>query len=606
MLHDPLMTIAAAVILGIIGQCFANLARLPAIIFLLLLGILAGPYGLHLVDPDDLGSGLPVIVSAFLAVILFEGAITLRPPLIRQALIPVRRLITVGAILTLLGAAILGHFLVALPWPLAFLFASLVVVTGPTVIAPILRRVRLKPQLHAVIKSESILIDPVGVFAAVVIFQYVVDIVTRDVTWVEGVWGFTARVGIGASVGVCTGLLAAALAQLRFFRRPDAEYLINLGALGLALGAFAVSERLQSQSGIMAVICAGLVVATMPIPFREELEKFKEQVTILGVSVLFILLAANLNLHLLLQVGWREVALLAGLIFLVRPTSVFISTIGTALNWREKSYLSMIAPRGILAAAMASYFAEQLRNRGLAGANRIEKLVFLTIAVTVLLQGAWAALMARLLHVQFIDAEGVCLVGVNEWSLVLAKELRTRGWFVFFLDNNAINCDLADGQGFKVQQEDATERDTYKQLDLSSISMLIAMTGNDAVNTLACDAASNWLGRENVFQIISKPSGESPRTKVRMLGRWAMPTRYTHREILSLLARKLLRVEAIPCPAATVMAAETSDCAPSRVPLVVLDGNRLSLAVDGSKYRAGAIILTLVPVCPNANPSGNI
>lgn len=590
---SPLAVIAVAVLLGTAGQVVASLVRLPAIVFLLIFGVAAGPHGLGLVNPDDLGSGLRVLVSAFVAIILFEGALTLRPDLLRPALVPVRWLITVGAAVTLVGAAVLAHVVAALPWSLAFLFASLIVVTGPTVIAPILRRVRLLPRLHAVLKSESILIDPVGVFVAAAIFQYVVGLATQEASWEEVAVGFLARFGIGAAVGGGAGLVAYLVGRFPVFHRRGNEHLVGLGAIGLALGTFALAEAFQPESGIMAVIVAGLLLAYLPVPFRTELETFKDQVTILGVSVLFILLSANLNLPLVWHTGWGEVVLLAGLIFVVRPASVFLATAWTDLTWREKAYLSLLAPRGILAAAMASYFADELRHHGLPGANRIELLAFFTIAATVLLQGSWAGLLARLLRVQPVRPEGVVLVGVNEWSLLLADLLQGRGQAVVLLDNNPARCEAARSAGLPVVAADATSPATYEGLDLSAFGVLVGLTPNDAVNTLACDAARGWLDDE-VYQVVTKPIHDTSRSRVRMGGRWALPTHRSHAEVVAALGDGRLRLAEVPCERPTTIRAEMATPEGPLVPLLVVEAGRVGVAVEGRTCPAGAVLVGLV------------
>jgi NhaP-type Na+/H+ or K+/H+ antiporter len=601
---SPLSTIAVAVLLGVAGQVIASLTRVPAIVFLLLLGVAAGPGGLDLVRPDDLGGGLPALTSVFVAIILFEGGLTLRPELLRQAGTPVRRLVTVGALVTLLGAALLARLLAGLPWPVAFLFGSLVTVTGPTVIAPILRRVRLRPRLHAVLKSESILIDPLGVFVAVVTLEYVVALATHQASWAATVGGFCARVGIGALVGGLTGAAAVALARLRVFHKPHNRHLVLLGALGLALGAYALAEEWQSESGIMAVIVAGLLLAAYPIPSRQELEQFKDHLTTLGVSVLFILLAAHLPRGMLARVGWREAALPLGLMLVVRPAAVLLSTRGTPLTGREKAYLSLMAPRGIVAAAMASHFAGQLRGHGLAGADAVEALVYLTVGATVCVQGGWASRLARLLRVRAEPGEGVLLVGVNEWSLALAEALRSWGRFVLFADNNAAHCDTARARGFAAHQGDATRRALYEQLDLSPLGVLVAMTPNDAVNTLACEAAQAWLGGKNVLQVISKPVGDVPGSGVRMAGRWALPTHHPHREMARLLHQRRLHLDTEACDQPVTLSHRLTTARGPMVPLLVLDDRRLRIAVHGYTCPVHAVIVGLVPDRRSAGADG--
>jgi NhaP-type Na+/H+ or K+/H+ antiporter len=494
--HTILLTIAVAVILGASGQVLASLTRMPAIVYLLILGILAGPYvlGEHaLVKPRSLGRGLPIITSAFVAIILFEGGLSLRPSLLRDSIQAVRRLITVGAAVSLVATAILAKLILGVEWSHAFLFASLIVVTGPTVIAPILRRVRLRQRLAAVLKSESILIDPIGVIIAIVVLQYVVDMVSHEASWGRALMGFFGRAGYGMAIGAAMGVTAVFLFRLPIFRQRHNQHLVTLGAVGLALGAFALSEVYYSESGLMAVTVAGLIVAAAPLPFREELEHFKEQVTILGVSVLFILLAANVNLGLLRSMGHKEVLLILGLIFVVRPLSVWISTAGTSLTWREKNYISLMAPRGIVAAAMASYFADQLREHDLRAAQMIESMVFLTIAATVCIQGTWASWLARVLGVRAVRPRGILLVGVNEWSLAVAETAESLDLPVKLLDTNPALCEAARQRGFEAIEGDGTSVETYERIDLSHIGALVSMTPNDAVNTLACEAAAPCL-----------------------------------------------------------------------------------------------------------------
>lgn len=540
----PLLTLALAILLGVAGQMLGSLLRLPAIVFLLVLGVSAGPQGLDFIRPADLGEGLPVIISAFVAIILFEGGLTLRPDVLRQGLVPVRRLITWGAAVTLLGATLLAHFFTELPWSLAVLFAALVMVTGPTVIAPILRRIRLRPQLAAILKAESILIDAVGVLVAVVIRQYTVGLHTDEANWRVALSGFACRAGVGALVGGVIGLTVAAVVRLRLFHEHDNEHLVLLAALGLALGVYAGAEHCQHDSGVMAVVVAGLVLAASPLPFREEVEKFKEHLTTVGVSVLFILLAANLDLKWLHHLGWREIGLLAGLMLVVRPVAVLVSTYDTGLSWREKAYLSLMAPRGILAAAMASYFAAHLRAHGVVGGARVEGLVFLTICATVCLEGGGAGLLARLLRVRAETPTGVVLVGINPASLALAEELRRRGRSVLLLDNNAAKCHAAEQRGFVVQRADATRPETYRDLDRSSLGLLAAMTQNDAVNSLVCDAAAEWL-HGNVLQVLTGSEGDAPRVHVRRAARLSTPATAPQKEL-----DRLLRLANLPSPPA--------------------------------------------------------
>jgi NhaP-type Na+/H+ or K+/H+ antiporter len=559
-----LETIALAVLLGVLGQVFAGLSRLPAIVFLLALGVAAGPCGLGLVHPAGLGTGLPLLTEAFVAVILFEGALTLRPRLLADAARAVAPLVTVGAGITLIGA--------------------LVMVTGPTVIAPILRRVRLTPSLHAVLKSESILVDPVGVITAAVVFECV--------TAGAGLRGdgsvlaaVLSRVGAGVAVGAAAGFGLAGLFRLAVFRKSRNDQLVNLAALGVALGAYAAAERLRPGGGILAVIVAGLLLAALPIPFREELERFKDNLTVLGVSVLFILLAAGLDVRLLAGAGLGEVAVLAGLVFVVRPAAVLASTAGSRLTWRERAYLSLVAPRGILAAALAGHFASELRERGVPGAGRVELFVFLTVAATVCLQGGWARLLAGFLGVRQRRPGGLLLVGVNEWSLALAGQLRAAGRAVRFLDDNLASAEAAQTAGFEVHPLNACDRRTYERIDLSRIGVLVAMTPNDGVNERACDCAAAWLGRGNVLRVWSRP-GRVPESELRRGARRAMPTELSHKEVCRLLRDGQLIAERRTAESAVVAVG-------AELPLLVVDKEGCRVAVEGESLPAGTAVVAL-------------
>lgn len=527
-----MMTIAVAVMLGVVAQVIASVSRIPAIVFLLILGMLAGPFGVGIIDPASLGVGLQVLTSLFVAIILFEGGLSLRPKVLIGAMVPVQRLVTVGAASTFLGAAVLARLSVGLAWEQAFIFGSLVIVTGPTVIAPILKRIRLRPRLHTVLKSESILIDAVGVIVAVVVLEYVV---AREPHWQDTMQGFLGRFGTGVLIGITGGGLAALGARFAMFYRKENEHLVHLAAVGFAVLTFATAEHFFHETGVLAVTVAGLVLAAAPIPFRQELEKFKDQLGTLGVSVLFILLSADLNLSAFLGAGWGEVALLAGLIFVVRPLSVFLSTAGTVLDTREKLYIGLLAPRGIVAAAMASHFARRLDDHGIENAYGVEALVFLVIGATVLIEGAWAGLVAQGLKVTAVRPAGVLLVGINAWSLKVAEILQSQGIDVGMIDSNPSQCRLAESRNIGTYRLDATDPTNYEQIEIGKFGQFVAMTPNDAVNTLACEAAVPLFGEPFTSQVLSKVSSDATRSSVRIAGRWAMPSTFDHAAICRMI-----------------------------------------------------------------------
>lgn len=561
-----LMTVASAVMLGVLGQVAASITKIPAIVFLLIFGILAGPFGLGAIEPVHLGEGLRVLTSLFVAIILFEGGLSLRPQMLVGTMLPVRRLVTAGAAITFLGATVLARYTVGLPWANAFVFGSLVIVTGPTVIAPILKRVRLRPRLHTVLKSESILIDAVGVIVAVVVLEYVV---AREPNWQDTLQGFTSRVGIGALVGAVGGGLAALAGRFAMFHRKENEHLVHLSALAFALLIYATAEYFYHETGVLAVTVAGLILAAAPIPFRQELEKFKDQLGTLGVSVLFILLSANLNLAPVLASGWREVALLAGMIFLVRPLSVWISTAGTVLDTREKLFIGLLAPRGIVAAAMASYFARRLHDNAVLDADRVETLVFMVIAATVFIEGAWAGPLAKWLKVAAERPSGVLLVGMNAWSLKVAEILQSAGIMVGIIDSNANHCRLAEAHGFDAYRFDATDPASYDRVDMSKFGQFVAMTPNDAVNTLACEAASPLFGERFTSQVMSKTPADASRSSVKMSGHWAMPCAIDHAAVCRMLEEGTLEVATLQLSDEAAKVLIASSASPSVIPVLI-------------------------------------
>ncbi|MDA1211575.1 MAG: sodium:proton antiporter [Planctomycetota bacterium] len=598
--EEILTTLAAAVILGAIGQALASAFRLPSIIFLLAMGIAFGPQGLDLVRPESLGEGLHIITAIFVAIILFEGGLGLPPHVLREANKPVRRLISVGSLVTMVGGAILCRSIMEFSWPLSLLFGSLVIVTGPTVVIPILRRVRVTPRLHAVLKSEGILIDAIGAITAVVVLEYVMAI---ESSVGATLWGMFTRLGVGLIVGVAIALVAVLVWQWRVFKEYDNHQLVCLGALGVAFVAYAIAEHFYSESGIMATTASGLVLAAMPIPFREELEEFKETLTIFGVSILFVLLSANMDWLSVFMSGWREISVVLGLMFVVRPISVWLSTIGTDLSLREKIFMSLLAPRGIVAAAMASHFAVVMHDNGFENAHRVESLVFLTIGITVVVQGSMAGLLARWLDVTAKRPTGVLLVGVNTWSLLLAEKLKTLKIFVRFIDVNPVHCERARELGFSAAQADVTHEETFVTLDLSDLGTLVAMTSNDAVNTIACDEANDWLGREHVCQVISKSTAGDAKPRVRRSGAWAMPSSYSHQSICMLIKMESLHVHSFECSEPLKISIDMQAPLEVIVPLLVVKDHRVNIAVDGMTCPEGSTVYVLAKKPPAVPPA---
>ncbi|MGL5509819.1 MAG: cation:proton antiporter, partial [Microcoleaceae cyanobacterium] len=346
---------------GIGAQVLAAYLKVPAIVCLLLLGIAVGQDGLELVNPDLLGSGLEVIVSLFVALILFEGGLTLNLRDLDEVSGSVRNLVTVGTLITLLGGAIASHYWGEFPWPLAFLFASLIVVTGPTVIGPLLKQVSVERQVATILEGEGVLIDPVGAILAVLILNVVLN---GDLEPLKLLADLLSRLLIGVLIGGVGGWLLAITLERSHFLSNELK---NLTVLATLWGLFGLSETIRSESGLMTMVVIGLVLGATESPELRLLKRFKGQLTILAISVLFILLAADLSLASIGALGWGGLFTVLILMWVVRPLNVLICTWQSNLNWRQKLFMAWVGPRGIVSASIASLFAILLAQRGING-----------------------------------------------------------------------------------------------------------------------------------------------------------------------------------------------------------------------------------------------
>ncbi|WP_338440969.1 sodium:proton antiporter [Synechococcus elongatus IITB4] len=401
---DTTLLLIVTVAAGIAAQVLASWAKLPGIVFLLLTGLLLGPDGLNWVQPEQLGEGLETLVSLSVALILFEGGLSLDLRNLLQVSGSLRNLITLGAGITILGGAIAAHNFSEFPWPLAFLYGAIVVVTGPTVTTPLLRQVQADPKVSTLLEGEGVLIDPIGAILAVVVLNFVLS-GSQDVGLV--LEGLILRLVVGAIAGsLGGGLLALFLRQVRFL----SEELRTLVVLASLWAIFGAAQAAVSEAGLLAVVIAGLLLRAVAIPDLEAIKTFKGQLTTLAISILFVLLAADLSIASLFALGWGGPLTVLALMLVVRPLSIGLCTWGSDLNWAQKAFLSWIAPRGIISASVASLFAILLTDRGLAGGAAIKAQVFLTILMTVFLQGLSAKTVAKNLGV--LDRpEQIVLVG---------------------------------------------------------------------------------------------------------------------------------------------------------------------------------------------------
>lgn len=515
--HNLLLLLSGIVVLGIFCQWLAWWLKVPAILPLLASGFLVGPV-FNLVNPKLLlGDLFFPIISLLVAVILFEGALTLNFSEVRAVASTVRNLLTIGALITWFGGAAAAHYILGLEWMLAILFGALIVVTGPTVIAPLLRNVRPNQRIYSVLMWEGILIDPIGASLAVLVFDYIVAGSGAGHASNPALT-FLQIVLVGLALGLIGGYVTAQL--LKRYLVPD--NLQDLVVLALVAGLFALSDAVEPESGLLTVTVMGVYLANSNIQQLREILHFKERLTTLFISGLFILLAASIQMETLALLDWRSLLLLAIVIFVIRPINMQVSAIGSKLTGKERLFLSWIAPRGIVAAAITALFAFRLQELGFAEARILEPLVFLVIVGTVVLQGGSAKWFGQRLGVAEAEPQGFLLMGANRIGRLLAEAIKQEGFVVRLVDTDMENVRLARMGGLDAHHGNALSEHTEEHLSLSGIGRLLALTSNDEANALACRHYKDEFGSAEIYQLAPRRLRETGRQQgpgTRTLGR---------------------------------------------------------------------------------------
>ncbi len=492
---NAMAAIGGVLLAGFLCQWLSWRLKIPAILPLLLTGFLAGPV-FGLVNPQALlGDLFTPFVSIAVGIILFEGALTLNWKEVRQMAGVVRNLLTIGAVITWFGGAMAAHYLVGLSWNLAFLFGALIIVTGPTVIAPILRNVRPTANVGSILRWEGILIDPIGASIAVVVFELVAA--GAGHTWQDTVISFALLALVGSALGAGAAFLVSV--TLNRYLVPD--YLRDIMVLTSVIVVFVVSDAVIHESGLFAVTVMGIYLANTNLRKLREVLYFKEKISLLLIASLFILLAANITLQELQMLTWGSLALLAVVIFVLRPLGVQLSALGSDLNRNERIFLSWIAPRGIVAASVSSLFAFRLVERGFQDAAILEPLVFLVIVGTVLLQGITAKPLAIRLGISEADPQGVLIMGADHFARELASAVKKAGFTVRLVDVNRSNVTAARLAGLDAVQGNILSEYVESDLDLSQIGRLLAVTHNDEANALACKHFEDEFSSQEVYQL---------------------------------------------------------------------------------------------------------
>ena len=496
--------VSLALVLGVVGQMLSVRTGFPNIIFFLIFGILVGPEFLSLVHPSEFGEGLEIIIKLCVAIVLFEAGLNLEKEDATQHGNTILLLVTAGALVTMAGAAILAYYLTDLSLGMALLYGSLVIVTGPTVIQPMLQRFRVKPNLKHILEYEGVLIDPVGALVAFFVLEMIlIETQMKDVG--HGLLLVGYKFLVGGIIGIVGGYVTT-LAVKRFYLYMEDS--VDLFVLACALTIYEISEMLSPDAGLVSAIVSGAIVGNLNIPEEEEMKKFKGKLTILVISLLFIFLAANLELNYIRDLSIYSVLVVLGLLFLVRPVQIFLLTIGSKLSFREKLFLSSVSPRGIIAASIASFIGIELARRDMEGGGPIQGLVFLTIAISVLLQGTTTGFIAKFLGVTD-TANKVVIVGANKFARLVAKLLERAGKEVFLIDTNRRLVELSKSEGLNALEGNSMETTTLEKTGISPSDTLISLTTSDHVNILSCRLARIDFKASSTYAILNRLAGPS-------------------------------------------------------------------------------------------------
>ncbi|HCH03043.1 MAG TPA: sodium:proton antiporter [Vibrio sp.] len=527
--EDLGLMLAAVGLVGLGCQWLAWRMKLPAILFLLIAGFIIGPIT-HIFQPNEMfGDLLFPLISLAVAVILFEGSLTLNLKEIREVNRTVINIVTIGALITWAITSVFTFYLLDFSWPLALLFGSLTVVTGPTVVVPLLRTVRPKSKLANILRWEGILIDPIGALFIVIVYEF---IVSSSKMHSLHVFGLILLIGI-----VLGGLAGMLLAQL-LRRRLLPEYLQPFAVLTLVLGVFAVSNALESESGLLAVTVMGMWLANAKGVNIQNILHFKENLTILLISGLFLMLSARMELADFATLGVASAVLFAAIQLVSRPIAIFIATIGSSLNFKEKFFIAWVAPRGIVAASISSLFAIKLVDSGVEGASLLVPLTFMVIVGTVVLQSITARPLANALSLSEPSPRGFLIVGANDVGRTFATALQKYGYRIVITDSNWEYIRKARMQGLETYYGNPISSHAEEYLDLIGIGNLIAVTPDKHFNVVAAKYFMAEFSERRVFFLNGK-SKENQHEKHRLAeekhGRTLLGDDVSYKKLASLI-----------------------------------------------------------------------
>jgi NhaP-type Na+/H+ or K+/H+ antiporter len=583
------LSVGLALAVGMLAQALARHLRVPGIVLLLGAGVLLGPDVLDVVRPATLGVGLPALVGFAVAVILFEGGMNLNVRRLRREARSIRQLVTLGALVTLIGGALAARLILGWSWSLSALFGALVIVTGPTVITPLLRRIRVTHKVSTVLEAEGVLGDAVGAVVAVVVLEVVIS--PSFQSFARGPLDLLTRFGTGLGIGVLGGAVIALLLRRR---HVIPEGLENVLSLAMAVLVYQASEAFVGESGVVAVTAAGFVVGNQETHALDDLKEFKEQLTLMLIGLLFVLLAADIRLAEVQALGWPGIYTVLALMLIVRPLNVIAGTYGSGLAVREKAFLAWLAPRGIVAAAISSLFAQSLDEAGIPGGGDLRALVFLVIAITVSVQGLTGGLVARLLKVSRPSRQGYVILGANDLARVIARGLSRGGQEVVLLDSNPDACRAAQAEGLRVLHGSGLNEGILLRAGLDGRAGALAVTPNDEANLLFARSARQNFRIESVWVGLRRGHLSVSEDMVHKIGARLLFGRRRHTDLWTLRLERGLATREVWQVSASDTEAPPLEEVLSLLPLLVRRGGALRPMDEQFRLRPGDEVELLI------------
>ena len=595
---NPALTLALAMCFGMLVQVISRHIKMPGIILLLGAGILLGPDMLGLIHPASLGKAMPMIVGFAVAVILFEGGMNLQLSRINREQLVIRQLITVGALITAVGGIISSKLIIGWDWRNSILFGVLIIVTGPTVITPLLKRLRFKRSVSTVLEAEGVLLDAIGAVLAVVVLE--VALSPSGLSFIKGFFHIISRLLSGAIVGAAGGLGLAALLR---FRRFIPETIENVFMLSVVFALFQISNTISAESGVVAVTIAGLVVGNIKTAVRRELRDFEEEMTVLLIGMLFILLAADVKISQLTSLGWRGISLVLVIMLILRPLTILAGTWGSELNLKQKTLLSWIAPRGIVAAAVASLFSMELEAHGFDG-TQLQAMVFLLIILTVLQAGLTGGITASLLGLRKKTGTGWVILGVNPISRAIAKILTDHNEDVLCIDENPKECKQAEKDGIRVLYGNGLDSNMLYRAEVDSKAGIIGMTRNEEVNFLFSKQVKDITKLNNVLGVVKNDAeGVTTEMVLEMGGKVACGRAFDIEKWSMLLERDHAEIQIWKAEIINNQSLQINKKGSPFIPLVMVR-DKTTLPVDNmTTIKSGDLFHILVRTQTNGNPS---